>query len=107
MKISSIPNIPIETNRLYLREFIEPDWFAIFEASSGEAMFFFSEPAFSADDAKTWVRNAIDSQLQNPRMKYEFAVELKSDSKVIGYCDLVIRAPVECEMAYSGFLLIP
>jgi len=26
---------------------------------------------------------------------------------VIGYCDLVLRLPIECRMAYSGFRFLP
>jgi RimJ/RimL family protein N-acetyltransferase len=107
MKTSVTLTKPIETERLFLREFVESDWIAMFEASSADAMFFFSEPAYTQEDAKAWVHNAMKQQKNDPRMRYEFAVELKSESKVIGYCDLVIRAPIECEMAYSGFRYIP
>ena len=107
MKTAAILSRPIETERLFLREFVELDWPAMLEASSPEAMAFFDEPAFIEDQAKAWVRGAIERQQSVPRMRYEFAVELKSESRVIGYCDLVIRAPIECEMAYSGFRYIP
>ncbi len=107
MKTAATFKMPIETERLYLREFNASDWSAIFNTSSAEAMFFFNEPAFTTDDAKAWIRDAIERQEQNPRMRYKFAVELKSESKVIGYCDLVIREPFECELAYSGFRYIP
>ncbi len=107
MKTPAILTVPIETKHLCLREFIESDWIAIFEASSTEAMYFFSEPAYNQDDAKAWVRSAVERRHHDPRMRYEFAVELKSESKVIGYCDLVIREPIECRMAYSGFRYIP
>ena len=107
MKTAAILTAPIETNRLSLREFVESDWPAMFAASSPEAMGFFDEVAFTEEQAKAWVRGAIEGQQRDPRMRYEFAVELKSESMVIGYCDLVIRAPIDCEMAYSGFRYIP
>ena len=97
---------PIETERLFLREFVKSDWCAMLAASSSEAMWFFDEPAYSEEQAKAWVGGAVERQQGDPRMRYEFAVELKCESRVIGYCDLIIREPIECEMAYSGFRYI-
>ena len=107
MKTTAILSDPIETERLRLREFVESDWPAILAASSPEAMAFLDESPFDEEKARRWVDAAVKRQQDDPRMRYEFAVELKSDSKVIGYCDLVIRAPIECEMAYAGFQYIP
>ena len=107
MKSTAILTAPIETKRLSLREFAELDWPAMLAASSAEAMAFYDEAAYGEEQAKAWVRNAIENQQRDPRMRYEFAVELKSESRVIGYCDLVVRAPIECEMAYSGYRYIP
>lgn len=107
MKTALFLSKPIETERLYLREFVASDWPAILAASSQEAMKFFDEPAYTEDQAKAWVKGTVERQQNIPRMRYEFAVELKSESRVIGYCDLVIRDPIECEMAYSGFRYIP
>ena len=98
---------PIETKRLRLREFIESDWEAMLQASDDNAMRFFDSSALTEEDAKTCVGSIISSQVQNPRMHYAFAVELKQNGQVIGYCDLVIRSPIECRMAYSGFRYIP
>jgi len=98
---------PIATERLRLREFVPSDWPAMQAASDAKAMAFFDEPPYSEEDAKAWIRRAIDNQYQDPRMRYEFAVELASEPKVIGYCDLVLRYPVECRMAFSGYRYIP
>jgi RimJ/RimL family protein N-acetyltransferase len=107
MKSALFLSNPIETEHLFLREFVASDWPAILAASSPEAMKFFDEPAYTEDQAKAWVKGAVERQHSDPRMRYEFAVELKSESRVIGYCDLVIREPIEGEMAYSGFRYIP
>ena len=107
MKTAAFLSKPIETERLFLREFVESDWEAMLEASSPKSMTFLDEFAFSEDQAKEWVHAAMERQQDDPRMRFEFAVELKSESRVIGYCDLVIRIPIECEMAYSGFRYIP
>lgn len=101
------PYLPIETRRLRLREFVETDWQAMLKASDAEAMKFFDTAPFTEDDAKVWVRDVIGNQSQGPRMRYAFAVELQENGQVIGYCDLVIRSPIECHMAYSGFRYIP
>ena len=107
MNSTIILHSPIETVRLRLREFVEADWQAMLNASNVEAMRFFDTTPFAEEDAKAWVRNVIGNQTQDPRMRYAFAVELKENSQVIGYCDLVIRGPIECRMAYSGFRYIP
>ena len=107
MKPAGVLEQPIETERLFLREFVEADWPAILEASRGEAMVFFDEPDFTEERAREWVRGAAQRQSEVPRPNYDFAVELKAEGAVIGYCDLVIRRPIECEMAYSGFRYIP
>ena len=104
---SMVLSQPIETARLRLREFVESDWEAILGASDSRAMKFFDEAPFTEDDAKAWVDSVIASQAQDPRMRYAFAVELKAGNTVIGYCDIGIRPPVECRMAYSGFRYIP
>ncbi len=107
MKTTAILGKPIETERLRLREFVQADWPAMLDATCPESMVFFDSPPFDEELAKGWVDAAVEQQQNDPRMQYVFAVELKSESKVIGYCDLVIRAPIECEMAYSGFRYIP
>ncbi len=93
--------------RLRLREFVAADWQAMLKASNAEALRFFDDAPFGEDDARAWVGEVIGNQTQDPRMRYAFAVELKSDAIVIGYCDLVIRNPLESRMAYSGFRYIP
>ena len=95
--------LPIETERLHLREFVKTDWQAMLKASNAKAMKFFDTAPFTEDDARAWVRDVIGNQSQDPRMRYAFAIELRENGQVIGYCDLVIRGPIECRMAYSGF----
>ena len=107
MKTTAILKEPIETERLLLREFVESDWPAMLGASSREAMVYFDEEPFDEDAARVWVQRVIERQRRDPRMRYEFAVELKAEGNAIGYCDLIVRSPLECEMAYSGFRYIP
>ena len=106
MNSTTLP-LPIETGRLSLREFVESDWQAMLQASDAEAMRFFDTAPFTQEEAKAWVRDVIANQSQDPRMRYALAVELKQNSQVIGYCDLVIRRPIQCHMAYSGFRYAP
>jgi len=105
---SIILDKPIETKRLRLREFVDADWPPMLEAIGPEAKRFFDAAPVETDaDAKKWISEVVASQHKNPRTWYAFAVELKDNRQLIGYCDLLIRQPVECWMAYSGYSYAP
>jgi ribosomal-protein-alanine N-acetyltransferase len=95
--------IRLETDRLTLREFVEDDWRTFLEASGAEEVRHMHEEPFTEEDAKRWVAIYMGNQTGDPRTRYELAVVVGAEGRLIGYCDLVLRAPLECRMAYSGF----
>jgi RimJ/RimL family protein N-acetyltransferase len=97
----------LETPRLVLREFEETDWPAVLAFSGPEAMRFFDEEPHNEEAAKEWVAEAIRQRNESPRRRVILAVERREERDVVGYCDLVLRLPLECRMAYSGFRYVP
>ena len=98
-----MPGIPLGTERLLLREFVPSDWRAFLDASGPEEVRRMHEQPYGEEDARQRVAEYVEHQRAEPRMRYELAVVVKATDRLIGYCDLVLRSPLESRMAYSGF----
>lgn len=83
--------IPIETERLLLRDFVIDDWAAVqMYASDPEVVRFVEWGPNTESDTKTFVNYAIGLSKQDPRSSYELAVELRKEKKLIGVSSIHI-----------------
>ena len=82
-------NLPIETGRLTLRDFMTSDFDAIFAYSSNPRVtkYLFFGPRDS-DSTADYLQGLIASQVESPRLRFELAVQERASGRVIGACDL-------------------
>jgi ribosomal-protein-alanine N-acetyltransferase len=79
----------LETERLILRDFVKSDWQRVLEYQSDPLYLRYYEwtertPA-AAQEFVGWF---LDHQVQEPRIKYQLAVVLKSSNQLIGNCGI-------------------
>jgi RimJ/RimL family protein N-acetyltransferase len=79
--------LPLETERLILREFMPDDWEAVQRyACDPEVTRFMPWGPNTEDQTREFVRRVIDSAQANPRVEFGLAVALKTDGQLIGAC---------------------
>ena len=97
----------ITTERLILREFVEEDW--------REVLAFQSDPRYleyyawtgrTNEEVQEFVQRQIDNQSQDPRIKFQLAVDLISEGRLIGSCG-IRKEPQEAHQAETGYELSP
>jgi ribosomal-protein-alanine N-acetyltransferase len=97
----------IETERLILREFTIDDW--------PEVLAYQSEPRYqrfyppterTPGQAQAFVQMFLDQQQEEPRRKFQLAVTLKTDPKLIGNCGLRLDS-VDARQADIGYEFSP
>lgn len=97
----------LETERLILRDFIEDDW----QAMAG----YWRDPRYQryyaeVDDIEETVWHLVTifiaGQHEDPRRRWQLAVERKDDGRMIGNCGIRINAPEHRE-ANIGYELNP
>ena len=87
--------IKIETERLILRDFVPGDWKAAHEyGSDPEVVRFMPWGPNSPAQTKSYIRRVMGWACQKHRSKFELAVILKSEGKLIGGCGIRIQEPV-------------
>lgn len=83
--------LPIRTERLRLREFIESDFDAVYGYSSDPRvmryMFFGPRDELAT---REYLEGLIESQQDLPRTRFELAVEQAQSGDLIGACDLTL-----------------
>ena len=81
----------IETGRLLLREFVEDDAEAVQEyASDPEVVTFMPWGPNTQDETRDFIARAIAARNEEPRMKHDFAIILKSTEVLIGGCGIYL-----------------
>jgi RimJ/RimL family protein N-acetyltransferase len=97
----------LETERLILRDFVEEDWQRVLEYQSDPLYLRYNHWTERTPEAMQefvgWFR---DHQVQQPRIKYQLAVILKSNHQLIGNCGVRINKAGEFE-ANIGYELDP
>lgn len=84
----------LPTPRLILRDFEANDWNRVFEyQSEPEYARFNSWNQRTAKDVKAFVNRFIDWQYETPRTRYQLAIVLRSEQKVIGNCGVRSTSP--------------
>jgi RimJ/RimL family protein N-acetyltransferase len=95
--------LPVRTERLILREFVKSDFDAVFTYSSDPKVtrYLFFGPR-DADGTAEYLEELLASQIEQPRTRFELAVEEKTSGRVIGACDLSL---IEAKVVDLGYML--
>ena len=79
----------LETERLILRDFVKGDWPRVLEYQSDPLYLRYYEWTERTPKAvQEFVGWFLDHQVQEPRIKYQLAVVLKSNNQLIGNCGI-------------------
>ncbi|WP_341963492.1 GNAT family N-acetyltransferase (plasmid) [Planococcus maritimus] len=83
----------LETERIYLREFIESDWEGVYRYASQEQVSKHQtwEPN-SVEESKEFVKQVLADSQNMPRTRFTFAIVLKKDKRMIGSGEISIRS---------------
>ena len=88
----------LETPRLLLREFVADDWPAVLAYQSDPLYlryYYWTER--TAADVRDFVQMFLDQQAEQPRTKFQLALVLKAEGRLIGNCGIRINDPDQRE----------
>lgn len=86
--------LTLTTERLLLRDFVESDWEAVLAYQQDPLYLRYNEwTSRTAEEVCQFVQMFLDHQKQIPRIKYQFAVTLKSTGQLIGNCGVRRDSP--------------
>ena len=94
----------LTTERLLLRDFVEADWEAVLAYQQDPLYLRYNEwTSRTAAEVRDFVQMFLDQQKQVPRIKFQFAVTLKSTGQLIGNCGVRRDSPdaYEGDMGYE------
>lgn len=81
----------LTTDRLILREFVEDDWSAVLAYQRDLRYTHWIDR--SPQEVKQFVQMFISQQFAQPRTKFQFAVVLKDNQRLIGNCGIRLAVP--------------
>jgi ribosomal-protein-alanine N-acetyltransferase len=95
--------LPVRTERLTLRDFVQTDFHAIHAYSSDPRVtrYLFFGPR-DEDNTADYLEGLLASQRERPRTRFELAVEETASGRVIGACDLSF---IERNVVDLGYML--
>ncbi|HET9913088.1 MAG TPA: GNAT family protein [Anaerolineales bacterium] len=94
----------LETERLILRDFVEGDWQAVLAYQSDPLYLRYNHwTERTPETVQEFVGWFLDQQVQQPRIKYQLAILLKSTNQLIGNCGVRMDAAssVEANIGYE------
>jgi RimJ/RimL family protein N-acetyltransferase len=96
-------NLPVETARLRLRDFVTTDRDAVHAYSSDPRVtkFLFFGPR-DLESSGDYLTDLMASQRETPRSRFELAIEERASGRVIGACDLSL---IERNVVDLGYML--
>jgi ribosomal-protein-alanine N-acetyltransferase len=98
-------NLPLQTPRLLLRDFVEDDWRAVQRyAADPEVVRYMEWGPNSEADTRNYVELVIASQKDQPRLDFDLAVTLRADDRLIGAGGLHVSNPHNRE-GWIGYVL--
>lgn len=108
MKSTPLPSaIELSTPRLILREFVIDDWPAVLAYQRDPRYLRYYEwTGRTEEEVRRFVGMFIDQQGQRPRTRFQLAVTLKSDGRLIGNAGIRLSS-VESRAAEIGYELTP
>lgn len=84
----------LHSERLILREFQEQDWQTVLEYQSDPAYLRYNPWWYRTEiDVRSFVRMFIDWSRELPRKRYQLAIVLKNEDRLIGNCGLRLQTP--------------
>ena len=99
--------LPLSTPRLLLRDFTAGDWPAVLAYQRDPRYLRLYEwTERSEADVRDFVNMFIEQQQQRPRTRYQLAVTLKEDGRLIGNCG-IRRSTADSHEAEIGYELAP
>lgn len=93
-------SLPIETERLRLRDFRRSDGDAVCAFSDAAATRFMFYGPRDANDAAEYLGRMLRSQRERPRLLWELAVVERASQHVVGACDLTLDNEREADLGY-------
>lgn len=97
----------IETRRLLLREYINTDWEAVHEyARQGDILIYEAWGPNHVDDTLAFIELVIDDQIMQPRTRFDLAIILKNENKLIGGCRFAFTDSSQTR-ATVGYIINP
>jgi RimJ/RimL family protein N-acetyltransferase len=94
----------LTTERLVLRDFVESDWEAVLAYQQDPLYLRYYEwTSRTREEVRAFMKRFLDQQIQVPRIKFQFAVTLKSGGQLIGNCGIRRDSPAarEADMGYE------
>jgi RimJ/RimL family protein N-acetyltransferase len=94
----------LETERLVLRDFVKDDWQRVLEYQSNPLYLRYYEWTERTPEAvQEFVGWFLAHQIQEPRIKYQLAVVLKSNNQLIGNCGIRMKEAnaLEADIGYE------
>ena len=94
----------LETERLILRDFVREDWQSVWEYQTDPLYLRFNHwTRRTPEDVQEFVGWFVSHQIQQPRLKYQLAVVLKSGDELIGNCGVRMEkaGDVEADIGYE------
>ena len=102
-----IKPLTLQTERLLLRDFVESDWEAVLAYQQDPLYLRYNEwTSRTPEEVRAFIQMFLDHQKQDPRIKFQFAVTLKSTGELIGNCG-VRRDSVDAHEGDMGYELDP
>jgi ribosomal-protein-alanine N-acetyltransferase len=99
--------VEIVTARLRLREFVPADWPAVLAYQSDPRYLRYYDWSERTEEAvRAFVARFISWQAQEPRLKFQLAITLPAEGRLIGNCGLRLESAGETE-ADLGYELAP
>lgn len=96
--------ISLIAERLILRDFAEGDWKQVLAYQQNPLYLRYNQwTSRTAEEVRGFVQMFLDQQQQSPRIKFQFAVTLKSTGQLIGNCGVRRNSPEigEADMGYE------
>ena len=97
----------LTTERLLLREFVEDDWPAVLAYQSDPRYLrFYHWTHRTPEDVRAFVQRFVDSQREQPRRKFQLAITVPAEGRLIGNCGIRMQTAGAAE-AEIGYELAP
>ena len=97
----------LTTERLTLRDFVESDWEATLAYQQDPLYLRYNEWTSRTDkEVREFIQMFLDHQKQQPRIKFQFAITLKSTGQLIGNCGVRRNSP-QADEGDIGYELDP
>ena len=95
------------TDRLLLREFVEKDWRAVLAyQSDARYLKYYPRTSRTAEQVRDFVRGFIEWQGERPRTKYQLAIMLRVEGRLIGNCGIRLES-ADSRQANIGYEIAP